>query len=68
VKKVLKCSVAGLVHLSNNKNLVGSAIAGVSTGGFNAQAANVVAAIFLATGQDIAQVVASSNCLTLMEE
>lgn len=37
-----------------------------SVGGFNAQAANVVAAIFLATGQDPAQVVESSMCLTSM--
>lgn len=36
-------------------------------GGFNAHAANVVTAIFLATGQDPAQNVESSNCITLME-
>ncbi|GME32430.1 hydroxymethylglutaryl-CoA reductase [Neofusicoccum parvum] len=68
VRRVLKCEVAALVHVSTHKNLVGSAVAGSSVGGFNAQAANIVAAVFLATGQDIAQVVASSNCLTLMEE
>ena len=39
-----------------------------SIGGFNAQAANVVTAIFLATGNDAAQNVASSNCMTSMEE
>ena len=39
-----------------------------SIGGFNAQAANVVTAIFLATGNDAAQNVASSNCMTQMEE
>ena len=49
------------------KNLEGSAMAG-SIGGFNAQAANVVTAIFLATGNDAAQNVASSNCMTQMEE
>ena len=49
------------------KNLEGSAMAG-SIGGFNAQAANVVTAIFLATGNDAAQNVASSNCMTSMEE
>jgi hydroxymethylglutaryl-CoA reductase (NADPH) len=68
VRGVLKCDVNALVHVSTHKNLVGSAVAGTSVGGFNAQAANIVAAVFLATGQDIAQVVASSNCLTLMEE
>ena len=39
-----------------------------SIGGFNAQAANVVTAIFLATGNDAAQNVASSNCMTQIEE
>jgi len=37
-------------------------------GGFNAHAANIVTAVFLATGQDPAQNVESSNCITLMEE
>lgn len=36
-------------------------------GGFNAHASNIVTAIFLATGQDPAQNVESSNCLTTME-
>ncbi len=38
-----------------------------SIGGFNAHAANIVTAIFIACGQDPAQVVESSNCLTWME-
>lgn len=46
--------------------MVGSAVAG-SIGGFNAHAANIVTAIFIATGQDPAQNVSSSNCMTLME-
>lgn len=46
--------------------MIGSAVAG-SIGGFNAHAANVVTAIFIATGQDPAQNVGSSNCMTLME-
>jgi len=58
--------VDALVDLNISKNLVGSAMAG-SIGGFNAHAANVVSAIFIATGQDPAQNVASSNCITLME-
>lgn len=66
VKNVLKTSVSALVDLNVNKNLIGSAMAG-SIGGFNAHAANVVSAIFIATGQDPAQCVASSNCITLME-
>ncbi|KAK5976078.1 Hydroxymethylglutaryl-coenzyme A reductase [Trichostrongylus colubriformis] len=39
----------------------------VCIGGNNAHAANVVAAIFLATGQDPAQVVSSSMCSTRMD-
>ncbi|XP_019638576.1 PREDICTED: 3-hydroxy-3-methylglutaryl-coenzyme A reductase-like isoform X2 [Branchiostoma belcheri] len=66
VKKILKTSVSALVDLNISKNLIGSSMAG-SIGGFNAHAANIVAAIFIATGQDAAQVVASSNCMTLME-
>ncbi|EHL02208.1 putative 3-hydroxy-3-methylglutaryl-coenzyme A reductase [Glarea lozoyensis 74030] len=66
VKKVLKTDVDTLVELNIAKNLVGSAMAG-SIGGFNAHAANIVTAIFLATGQDPAQNVESSNCITLMK-
>lgn len=50
--QVLKSSTAALVDLNINKNLVGSAMAG-SIGGFNAHAANIVAAIYIACGQVI---------------
>ncbi|KAF8170245.1 hydroxymethylglutaryl-coenzyme A reductase-domain-containing protein [Mycena galopus ATCC 62051] len=66
VKSVLKTTVEALCNLNTKKNLVGSAMAG-SIGGFNAHAANILTAIFLATGQDPAQNVVSSNCMTLME-
>jgi len=66
VRKVLKTSVAALVELNYSKNLVGSAMAG-SIGGCNAHAANIVTSVFLVTGQDVAQNVESSNCITLME-
>ncbi|XP_028319118.1 3-hydroxy-3-methylglutaryl-coenzyme A reductase-like [Gouania willdenowi] len=66
VKEVLKSSTAALVELNINKNLVGSAMAG-SIGGFNAHASNIVAAIYIACGQDPAQTVGSSSCITLME-
>jgi hydroxymethylglutaryl-CoA reductase (NADPH) len=66
VKSVLKTTVPALVELNINKNLLGSAMAG-SIGGFNAHAANIVTAIYIATGQDPAQNVASSQCLTVME-
>ncbi|PPR02206.1 hypothetical protein CVT26_012098 [Gymnopilus dilepis] len=66
VTSVLKTTVAALVNLNTKKNLVGSAMAG-SIGGFNAHAANILTAMFIATGQDPAQNVESSNCMTLME-
>ncbi|TFY54330.1 hypothetical protein EVJ58_g8927 [Rhodofomes roseus] len=66
VKSVLKTTVDALCNLNTKKNLVGSAMAG-SIGGFNAHAANILTAIFLATGQDPAQNVESSQCMTLME-
>ncbi|ORY44450.1 hypothetical protein BCR33DRAFT_716972, partial [Rhizoclosmatium globosum] len=66
VRDVLKTNVAAMVELNISKNLIGSAMAG-SIGGFNAHAANILTAVYLATGQDPAQNVESSNCMTLME-
>lgn len=66
VREVLKTSVKALVEKNHIKNHIGSAVAG-SIGGFNAQAANIVTAVFIATGQDPAQNVTSSNCITVME-
>ncbi|GIJ83908.1 hypothetical protein Asppvi_002739 [Aspergillus pseudoviridinutans] len=66
VRSVLKTDVNALVELNTAKNLVGSAMAG-SIGGFNAHASNLVAAVFLATGQDPAQNVESSSCITIMK-
>ena len=67
VKKVLKTDVDTMARLNVNKNYIGSAMAGVM-GGFNAHAANLVAALFIACGQDPAQVVEGSNCLTSFEK
>jgi hydroxymethylglutaryl-CoA reductase (NADPH) len=67
VKSVLKSDVNALVELNVSKNLIGSAMAG-SLGGFNAHASNIVSAIFLATGQDPAQNVESSSCITTMKK
>ncbi|EYU41201.1 hypothetical protein ABFS82_03G003600 [Erythranthe guttata] len=66
VAKVLKTTVPALVELNMLKNLTGSAIAG-ALGGFNAHAANIVSAVFIATGQDPAQNIESSHCITMME-
>nr|AFT62250.1 3-hydroxy-3-methylglutaryl coenzyme A reductase [Epicauta mannerheimi] len=66
VTKILKTNASALVDVNNSKNMIGSAVAG-SIGGFNAHAGNIVTAIFIATGQDPAQNIGSSNCMTLME-
>ncbi|XP_045427560.1 3-hydroxy-3-methylglutaryl-Coenzyme A reductase isoform X4 [Pipistrellus kuhlii] len=66
VREVLKTTTEAMVDVNINKNLVGSAMAG-SIGGYNAHAANIVTAIYIACGQDAAQNVSSSNCITLME-
>ncbi|CAL5321526.1 unnamed protein product [Camellia sinensis] len=66
VEKVLKTDVASLVELNMLKNLTGSAMAG-ALGGFNAHASNIVSAIYIATGQDPAQNIESSHCITMME-
>ncbi|KAJ1727405.1 3-hydroxy-3-methylglutaryl-coenzyme A (HMG-CoA) reductase isozyme, partial [Coemansia biformis] len=66
VQKVLKTTVEDMCRLNISKNLVGSAMAG-AIGGFNAHAANTLTAVYLATGQDPAQNVESSTCITLME-
>ena len=54
IETTLKTTTSALCDLNIAKNLTGSAIAG-SIGGFNAHAANIVTAIFIATGQDAAQ-------------
>ena len=66
VERTLKTTVDAIVDVNLQKNLIGSAMSG-SIGGFNAHAANNVTAVYLATGQDPAQNVESSNCITLFE-
>ncbi|VVB86983.1 3-hydroxy-3-methylglutaryl-coenzyme A reductase [uncultured archaeon] len=61
----LKTTPEKMAEVNYRKNLVGSARAGSL--GFNAHAANIVAAIFIACGQDPAHVVEASNAMTLME-
>jgi len=65
VHDVLKTDAASLVEVNTRKNLVGSARAGAL--GFNAHAANVVAALFIACGQDPAHVVEGSLAITTVE-
>jgi hydroxymethylglutaryl-CoA reductase (NADPH) len=66
VSSVLKTSVNAMADVNSRKNLLGTAMAGGI--GLNAHVANVIAAIFIATGQDVAQVVESSIAYTWMEE
>ncbi|XP_072937774.1 3-hydroxy-3-methylglutaryl-coenzyme A reductase [Epargyreus clarus] len=66
LKNIFKTDAKTLARCNKIKNLSGSALAG-SIGGNNAHAANMVTAIFIATGQDPAQNVTSSNCSTNME-
>jgi len=66
VEDRLHTTASAIAEANTRKNLVGSAKAGSL--GFNAQAANVVAAAFLATGQDEAQVVEGANAITTVEE
>lgn len=55
-----------IVETNYRKNLVGSSMAG--TLGANAHAANMVAALYIATGQDPAQVVGGSMAVTTCED
>ncbi|MXV61740.1 hydroxymethylglutaryl-CoA reductase (NADPH) [Natronorubrum sp. JWXQ-INN-674] len=65
VEERLHTTADAIVEANTRKNLTGSAKAGSL--GFNAHAANVVAAAFLATGQDEAQVVEAANTITTMD-
>jgi hydroxymethylglutaryl-CoA reductase (NADPH) len=65
VRDRLHADAADVVDVNTRKNLVGSAKAGAL--GYNAHFANVVAAMFLATGQDAAQVVDGSLGFTSAE-
>ncbi|KAI6191274.1 3-hydroxy-3-methylglutaryl-coenzyme A reductase [Aphelenchoides bicaudatus] len=66
VRRDLKCEPTELIELAHAKLQTGSSAA-VCIGGSNAHAANIVAAIFLATGQDAAQVISSGMCSTHLE-
>lgn len=62
---VLKTTANAVYDVWLAKCMIGSAMAGSM--GFNAQYANIIAAIFLATGQDIAHVVEGSIGITTCE-
>ena len=65
VREVFKTDAATLSEVNTRKNLVGSARAGSL--GFNAHAANIIAALFIACGQDPAHVVEGSLAVTTVD-
>lgn len=62
VEEELKTTSEMITEVHYRKNIMGSIKAGAL--GFNAHAANIVAAIFIATGQDVAHVVEGANAIT----
>ncbi len=65
LERTLKSSARALVEVNFRKNLLGSITAGAM--GWNAQMANVLAALFIATGQDLAHVVEGAMGITTIE-
>ena len=65
VSSKLKTTPEMMEEVNYRKNLLGSARAGAL--GYNAHAANIVAALYLACGQDAAHVVEGSTAITTME-
>ena len=65
IQETLKCTAESMFDVNYRKNFLGSMRAGSL--GFNAHAANIVAAVFLACGQDPAHVVEGSLCVTEMD-
>ncbi len=65
VKKILKTTPKELVQTVKQKTLIGSIASGSL--GFNSHFANIVAAFYLATGQDLAHVVEGSLGITTAE-
>lgn len=65
LETVLKTTAESITEVQYRKNLLGSIAAG--SRGFNAHFANVLAAFFIATGQDLAHVVDGSMGVTFIE-
>jgi len=65
LQRCLKTNARSLVEVQYRKNLMGSIAAGSM--GYNAHFANVLAAMFIATGQDVAQVVEGAMGVTSIE-
>jgi hydroxymethylglutaryl-CoA reductase (NADPH) len=66
IKTVLKTDSEKLIDLNYRKNLLGSAAS--ASLGYNAHFANIIAALYIATGQDPAHVVSGSLGFTTVEK
>jgi len=64
--KYLKINPYEFERIHTQKNLVGSSLAG-TIGGNNAQASNIIAGLFVSTGQDLGQIGTSSFGITNCE-
>ncbi len=65
LRHCLKSDAASMIEVQYRKNMLGSIAAGAM--GFNAHYANVLAAFFIATGQDLAQVAEGAMGVTCVE-
>lgn len=66
VESILKSTAEELLEVQYRKNLIGSIAAGAM--GNNSHTANVLAALFVATGQDLAHVVEGSMAVVTIEQ
>ncbi len=62
VEREFRVTPEAVADLNKTKNLQGSALAG--SHGFNAHVANVLAAMYIAHGQDVAQIVEGAQAMT----
>ena len=65
-RKLLRTTPQAIATLNTRKNLLGTALAG-GTRSANAHAANMLLAVYLATGQDAANIIEGSQAFTLAE-
>jgi len=65
LRDVMRTTPEDVDFINKSKNLLGNAVAGSPS--FSGHVANIIAAIFIATGQDVAQVVESSMAFTWTE-
>ena len=66
-RKTLRTTPRALADLNTRKNLLGTALAG-GVRSANAHVANILLAVYLATGQDAANIIEGSQAFTLADE